>query len=273
MIQDKAMMARLTISQWTGRKTDKKVTDEVEKAHGAKDAGNFRKLLVDKSLLDPIAKIAGATREYHYHVTLAWSDNGDRVLPSALFLNYTQQTRKFKSDFEAAVQVFKTKYPTEVQAARQRLGTMYDPGDYPSVDEIVQKFSITTEFNPIPSANDFRVEVDSDARESIQADIEAKVVERQAQAVKATLARVKDVVEKMYEKLSDDKAVFRDSLVTNVSDLREILIGLNITNNGLINELAVDLKALDEPPEGLRRSTALRAKVAQKAFAILQKLP
>lgn len=273
MIQDKAMMARLTISQWTGRKTDKKITDEVEKAHGAKDAGNFRKLLVDKSLLDPIAKIAGAAREYHYHVTLAWSDNGDRVLPSALFLNYTQAMRKFKSDFETAVQGMLNKYPTEVQAARQRLGTMYDPGDYPDSSTLREKFGLGTEFNPIPSANDFRVEVDADARESIQADIEGKVVERQAQAVKATIARVKDVVEKMYEKLSDDKAVFRDSLVTNVSDLREILIGLNITNNGLINELAVDLKSLDEPPEGLRKSMVLRAKVAQQAFVILQKLP
>lgn len=273
MIQDKAMMVRLTISQWTGRKQDKKVTDEVEKAHGAKNAGRFNKDLVDKALLEPISKLAGAARDYHYHVTLAWSDNGDRVLPSALFLNYTQTMRKFKSDFESAVQNMLAKYPNEVQAARQRLGTMYEPDDYPAASHLAGKFSITTEFNPIPSANDFRVEVDTEARQAIQADIEGKVVERQAQAVKSTLTRVKEVVDKMHEKLVDPKAIFRDSLVTNVSDLREILVGLNITNNGLINELAVDLKDLEEPPEALRSNGILRQRVADRALAILNKLP
>lgn len=273
MIQDKAMMARLTVCQWTGRKQDKKVTDEIEKAHGAKDAGRFNKDLVDRALLEPISKLAGAARDYHYHVTLAWSDNGDRILPSALFLSYTQAMRKFKSDFEAAVANMLAKYPTEVHAARQRLGTMYDPGDYPDVGMLGSKFSLTTEFNPIPSASDFRVEIDVEARESIQTEIESRVVERQAQAVKSTLARVKDVVDKMHEKLADPKAIFRDSLVTNVSDLRQILLGLNITNNSLINELAEEMKGLEEPPGALRSNGTLRQRVADRALAILNKLP
>ena len=39
MIQSRAMLANLSISQWTARKYDKSVSSEVEKAHAAHDAG------------------------------------------------------------------------------------------------------------------------------------------------------------------------------------------------------------------------------------------
>ena len=100
-LQESAMLVTLTISQWTARKHDKSVSAEVDRNHGAKDAGRYNKLLISKEALDSIAKIEGAARAYFYKVTHAWGDNGERMLPAALFMDFAQTMQKYQSDLDA----------------------------------------------------------------------------------------------------------------------------------------------------------------------------
>lgn len=274
MIQSQAMLATLSISQWTARKQDKSVTAEVEKAHAAHDAGRFNKLLVNKALLDPIAKLSGQIRDYHYSVTLPWSDTGARLLPSKLFMDYTTKLRGFKEDFRRLVQDMADKYPTEVQAARARLGTMYNPRDYPDVSEMKQRFDIALDFTPVPSAQDFRLDVSAEAQEELRASVTAAVAAKQAQAVQATYARVREVVSKIAERLGDDKAVFKDSLIENARDLCAVLGALNITNDERLAEVQMQIECtLLFAPQRLRDNLALRRQAHLDAVAILSLLP
>ncbi len=77
-LQTQAMLVTLSVSCWTGRVQDKKVSAEVEQTHGATDAGRYNKLLVDKAHMDPLVQFAGKVRQYHYKMTLPWLDNGAR---------------------------------------------------------------------------------------------------------------------------------------------------------------------------------------------------
>lgn len=274
MIQERAMLARLSISQWTGKAFDKKVSTEVERAHGAHDAGRFNKMLVNKSLLEPISKLAGEVRKHHYSVTLPWSDSGERLLPAKLFLDYTTQMRQYRSKMDALVSDLVAAYPTEVQAARVRLGTMYDPADYPDPSDIKQTFGLTFEFTPVPEAKDFRVDVSDEAADEIRSSIKQAVSTRQAEAVRACFDRIRDVVSKIHERLSDDKAVFKDSLITNAIDLCRVLDGLNITDNPHITELCAEIKQkLLMNPSTLRTRPDIRTLVASNAASILAKIP
>lgn len=274
MIQSKAMLAQLSISQWTARKADKSVTTEVEQKHGAHDAGKFNKLLVDKALLDPIAKIAGRARDYHYSYTLPWSDSGPRLLPSKLFADYTATFRGLKAEFEKAVNHMINQYPIEVQAARNRLGTMYQPDDYPDPSDIYLKFGLKTEFSPVPDGNDFRVEVAAEAQEELKASVTEAVHSRQAGAVKATYGRIKDVVSKIEERLALPEAVFKDTLITNAIELCQVLDGLNITDDPEITAITKDIKDhLMMPPSLLRSNLSTRATTAVHAQRILALLP
>lgn len=273
MLQEKAMLAQMTIRQWTARKQDKKVTAEVETQHGAHDAGRFNKDLVSKALLEPIRTLMGAARDKHYDMTHAWNDNGQRLLPSTLFMEYTTMARTARTALDGLKRTLAVQYPIEVQAARVRLGSMYNPEDYPSPMDILDKFDITVDFNPVPAAADFRVDVGNEAVEEIKANITHNVVLKQAKAIEATYARIREVVSKVEERLSDEKAIFKDSLITNVSDLRKVLQGLNITNDPLITELYDDMATLIEPPGQLRSNKYLRAQVAQRAHAVLSKIP
>jgi len=273
-IQNKAMLVTLSISQWTARKQDKSVTAEVETAHGAHDSGKFNKLLVAKELLEPITKLTAKIRESHHFSTQPWADSGARVLPTALFMDYTARFRVFKSQFENLVADMLTKYPAEVQAARNRLGSMYNPGDYPDPSDMANKFSIKTEFMPVPSAPDFRVDLSEEAQVELRESVTQAVASRQADAVKATYARIRDVVSKIEERLSNPDAIFKDSLITNAIELCQILDALNITDDPVITRTTQDMRNhLLMPPSVLRTRPDVRATTAQAASNILRGIP
>lgn len=268
------MLATLSIRSWTARKLDRKVTKEVEQANAAHDAGRFNKLLVSKALLDPVASLAGRIRDYHYSVTLPWADSGPRLLPSELFMDYTATMRKFKEEFHNAVSKLLTAYPGEVTAARTRLGHMYKPEDYPDTMDLNERFSVALEFTPVPDANDFRVGVSEEAQEELRASVTQAVAHRQEAAVKATYERVREVVSKIAERLSDPKAVFKDSLIENARELCAILKALNITNDPKLDQIeeAISTQLLCWSPEHLRNNTISRGTVARRAQAILETL-
>ena len=274
MIQHKAMLARLSISMWTARKYDKSVSSEVERAHAAHDAGRFNKLLVNKTLLDPLVRLAGEVRKYHYATTLPWNDGGDRLLPSILFAGYTDQIRKYRQEFNGRVSDLTKAYPTEVQAARNRLGTMYEPSDYPDVSDMWRRFDITIEFEPVPTAHDFRVDVAQEAADEIRAQITESVNNRQAEAVKDCYRRVREVVSKISERLSVEDAIFKDSLLENARALMAVLPGLNITGDPVLNELHSEISELVRiDAHTLRNNQRVRKETADAADAVLAKLP
>lgn len=271
-IQSRAMLATLSISAWTARKQDKSVSAEVEKAHGAHNAGKYNKLLVDKTLLKPITKLTAKVREFHYCMTLAWADSGARILPSKLFMDYTARIREFKTEFDQLVTEMLKQYPTEIQAACNRLGSMYNPGDYPDITDLRDRFNINIEITPVPDGTDFRVDIGNDAQNEIRAAITRSVAERQAGAVKATYARVHGVVSKIAERLSDDKAVFKDTLISNAIELCQVLDGLNITDDPGITDLCQEIRNyLLIPPSVLRNNSHTRAVTAGHAQRILTK--
>lgn len=272
-LQDSAMLATLTISQWTNRKHDKSVSKQVEQQHQAKDAGRYNKMLIDKTALEPISKIASAARLYHYKVTLPWGDNGDRLLPASLFQGYADTMRQYKSEFDARVHEFVLAYPGLVSAARARLGTMYEATDYPSAGEIRGKFSIDTDFTPVPTANDFRVNLNEEFVSSIKSKIEHNIQARQADAVKHCWTRVREVVEHIQERLSDKDKTFRDSLIQNALELVEILPALNITNDPELARIGLEVKDILVPAQRLRDDDSLRSATAARAAEILANLP
>lgn len=271
-LQDSAMLVTLTISQWTARKHDKSVSSEVDKAHGAKDGGRYNKLLIRKEALDPMSKVEGAARAYLYKMTHAWGNNGERLLPTALFLDFSQTMQQFRNEFDGRVRDFIAEYPLLVQEARTRLGTLYDPADYPI--SIREKFSFPAPaVTPVPSANDFRVNLNAEYVDSIKADITQRMHELQKDSLKQCWQRVRVVVSKMTERLGNEKSPIFDSLISNARELIDILPALNLTNDQELSDIATELQGILVPTDRLRNDKALRADVAAKADAILRKLP
>jgi hypothetical protein len=274
-LQTQAMLVTLSVSCWTARKQDKKVAAEVEAAHNARDAGRYNKLLVDKHHLDPLTSFAGSVRAYHYKMTLPWMDNGARLLPSKLFMEYSAEIRRLTREYETLVNIFVNLYTSKlVQGARQRLGTMYDPDDYPAGHELYSKFSIETDIVPVPDGQDFRVDVGDAERTRIAREIADKVADRQAAAQRDAWVRVRETVSTIESRLSADKARIYDSLIDNARDLSRLLPGLNVgadPNMDRVCEAITERLLVD--PQRLRNSASTRKRVADSAREILEMIP
>lgn len=267
------MLVELTIRQWTAKKHDKRVSREVDTSHNANGGGRYNKQLVEKSALAEINACANSLRTFHYSRTLPWGNNGQRILPSKLFLDYRAELVTRKDKFNRLVCGFVKDYPNIVAEARHRLGSLYNPSDYPGETQIRSSFGIEFDFFPIPTAGDFRVDMAHEDQAELRAQIEAATAERQKNTVAACYTQVGDVLRRLQLRCEDRKARITEALVGDVHELAEMLGPLNITNDPGLTRIGEQIRSnLLASAEDLRRSPAVRQDTADRALDILNSI-
>ena len=275
MLKDDAMIVRLSISQWTARKFDKGITNQIanEYAVGA-DVGRYNKVLIAKEAIQVITKAVSAARSFHYENTLPWDDGGGRMLPAKNFMAYSKEMRKFKNQYAIAVKEFLENYPTYRDEAEVKLGGMFRVEDYPGQSQIECKFGFSTDIEPVPNSGDFRVDLQGKEADKIREQLDARLKERVAEATKDLFVRLNNVVGKFADKLADDKAIFRDTLVENVVELVNLLPMLNVANDPKLELLRkeVQKKVCAYEPDNLRQDSDARKKAAEDARKIMDKM-
>lgn len=281
VLASRAMIVSLSISQWSGRRLDRQITDEVNQQHNAaSDAGRYNKLLLPKEALAEIVSIVGETRSDFLKRTLPWMDNGSRIMASDAYLQHMSWVRGQVAKFDRAVDKFLADYPQYVADARVRLNGMFKDDDYPDAQILRSKFGVTCKVLPVPTSEDFRVDMSQAQADRIREEIEQQVSDATTEAVRDVYRRVADVTGRMVERLNAYKpagrpgdkteGVFRDSLVENVRDLISVLPALNIIGDRELSAMVERLKPLAEHNAStLRDRPEIRRDVADEAQKIL----
>jgi hypothetical protein len=267
MISEKAMLVNVKISQWTARKYDRAITAEVNHTHQAADAGRFNKLLIPKERISPIQRAAANIRLFHYDNTLAWADEGDRLLPVANFFEYSKNMNALKEKFEAAVNDFVEDYHIVIDEARRNLNGLFNPADYPS--DIRDKFAINFSFMPVPDANDFRVALSKEELDFMRASLNTEVSTRLTKAVESLLDKIREQLVYTYDRLREENGIFRDSLFTNLVTMADMSVKLNVTNDPKVNMLIEGMRNLDNDPQTVRDNPVLRADIVYQIQNLL----
>lgn len=273
-INEKAMLVYLNISFWTARKYDKKISQEIESQYNADEAGRYNKILIAKEHLANIQKIISGARTFHYDNTLPWTDNGGRLLPSANYFNYVKSIQGFKDDFEREVNNFLRIYPDLKDEAKGRLNGMFDEEDYPEENLLEEKFAFKTSVLPMPAADDFRVNLMENEVESIRSSIQEQVEASTESAMNDLWHRLFKVVSHMVERLIDPDNKFKNTLVTNIEELCDLLPKLNITDDPKLNKAVKEIKAklTNNDSQTLREDLVARTKTAVEAQKIMNKM-
>jgi hypothetical protein len=290
-IASSAMLVELSIKGWTARKLDKKVSAEVDvDKHTKTRAGNYNKnLLAGTGFLDTITKYASNARSWHNSQTLAWSDNGLRLLPVSNFVTYKKQLGVLEANYDALVDKFIEAYPNLVSAAAFQLGNLFDRTEYPDADKIKTKFSFAYTFMPVPTSGDFRIDISEEAKNEIMQSCSNAYEDRLANAMKEAWNRLHDCLSRMSERLEVDivdsenddggtgrvfkPRVFRDSLVENANEMVGLLSHFNLTNDENLEDarrmLANRMNNIDA--DSLRDNLTLRQVVKNDVDSILSK--
>jgi len=273
------MLASLHIKAWSGRKLDKRVTDQTNRDHGADaNAGRYNKLLVPAHALKPIMEIGTAARTRFYNITLPWLDSGSRIMTVHTLPVFQSEFRERQEEYTAAFDHLLAHYEDYKVQGERMLGDMFDRHDYPTADEIRGRFAFKADYSPIPDSDDFRADVPQSFIDEIKADLDKRSDDALRAAVNDIWQRVADCTQSMADKLTayrpadgDVKSagIFRDSLVSNIADLAALLPSLNLTDDPRIATMARELSDLaDTTASALRGDGGAREDKAVKAAAI-----
>ena len=281
----KATLVGVEVRVWSARKLDRKVTDKVNREHGAvADAGRYNKLLIEAKRLEEIVAVSSAARKLHYTMTKPWADEGLRILPNVLHQEFGNKFRTLKREFDLAADKFCTDYPRYVEERARALNGMFNAADYPTPEEIRSKFKLDVRTFPVPEADDFRSDVlDNDTIADIRRELEATSENVLSGAMQDTVRQIVTTVSHMSERLKTYGKVdvggkkishFKDSLVENVRQLAELLPAFNLTNDPALTALTTRIKAelCVEDAKTLREHDTVRESVAKSADDILREV-
>lgn len=281
-ISSSAMLVELSIKGWTARKLDKKVSAEVDVDKNTKTrAGNYNKnLLAGTGFLDTLTKYASNARGWHNSQTLAWSDNGLRLLPVSNFMAYKKQLATLESNYNALVDKFIEAYPNLVSAAAFQLGNLFDRTEYPEADKIRSKFSFSYTFMPVPTAGSFLPDLMEEAKREVLENCANAYEQRLANAMKEAWDRLHECLTRMSERLEIETVdgehkpkIFRDSLVDNANEIVGLLSHFNLTKDEKLEDARrmLEFRMKNVNAEVLRDNLTLRQHVKQDVDSILNK--
>lgn len=271
-LANKAMLVRLSVHSWYGRKIDRKAAAAAA-ASLQIDGGTdeYYKYLVPKTAFKNINECVTRMRAYHHWATFPWFDDGLRVLPGKSFFDYRNRISEFKTEFESAVDLFINDYEGYKQFAQANRQAIFDPKDYPTPDELKDMFRIEMNFMPVPDG-DFRLDLDPGTLEELKraalADQQRVVEENTKELLTQLQLRILQM-QKMCE--TQPTRIF-DATVTRLVDCCEMTMALNIMNDGRLAAVvgACNTQLCNTDPDTLRADPLARARISTTCKDILE---
>ena len=256
-LSEKAMIAHLRISSWTGNLFDREATEQVAVEAGAQtDAGRYTKHLLTRSALKNVYRCALAARSIHKTLTMPWEDDGARLLPVAMYNRYKVSLDELIEDRADAVIALIARWDELQEEAEARLGRLFKESEFPSKEFLRDRITMSYEFRPVPEAQHFVADLSAEETRQIQSDIEAQVTAQLTSGIASLYRRLQEAVENCKQKISIEggkKTIFRNSVIENLRGLVAIVPRLNITDDPKLNEMVDQIRRtlteLDHPDQ------------------------
>ena len=271
-INEKALLVKLSVSQWYNRTIDRKVTDEVAQRYEvAEQEDKYVKTLLPRVAVRNIQRAISDLRTFHYANTLPWQDDSVRILSSGNFFQYQQGIAARRAKLDEVVAEFVSNYPKWLDHARKTKKGLFDETQYPTASGISDHYKVNVTFLPFPNVADFRVDIDSKELEQIKSQTAQALTEALSSANQNLIDRLYERVYLLYSALNDPEKVFRDNTVTSIVETADLVERLNVTGDvrvaSAVNASRTALQ--DVHPDMLRSSPDFRNKVALRAAELL----
>ena len=283
-IQNNAMLVKVRCTKWCNTITDRGITDQVTVDKAAAD-GYLRvtKRLAKQAVVKELNKTIGQVGNTVLKLwTVPW-DDGVHLITVDNLDRFEAALRKKADRLEELKSELQDTWPDVIEADKVRLGDAFDPDDYPSVNEIVNRYSISYELRPLPSGDDIRVNLPQQRVNAIRQQVEQDVAAKVEAGAKVVSERVADVLTTFIEGMerhgtkadgAKRASKFADSTVEAIERLAEALPGLNLTGDPALTAVSNDLflKLRDLDPQVLREDDGKRQQAADTAKEIVSKL-
>jgi hypothetical protein len=157
---------------------------------------------------------------------------------------------------------------------RPELNGLFREEDYPAAEKLRKKFGVKLDLLPIPSGNDFRVQMSAEEQARVAREIDANVRQSLTRGTEDLWKRLREVVSHMVDRLNEPESRFHATLVTNVFDLVELLPRLNVNGDAELNRLAEQIRQrlCGFSAQDLKKHDLLRVAAATDAAEIVAEI-
>ena len=229
-------------------------------------------LSAGKKLLDTkhpafkaVTALKGRIGAFWKSLSLPYPEPGIRLIRQDKIDSFNAQMRDFQEELDEAVWQLDEHYAELRSAARDRLGSLYDPLDYP--ESLRGMFQVTWDF-PSVEPPDYLQQLNPELYRQECERVSARFDEAVRLAEQAFMEELQQLVTHLTERLAgqaDGKPkVFRDSAVNNLTEFFDRFKQLNVRSNedleGLVQQCRGIVSGVD--PQILRDNQGVRQHVA-----------
>ena len=218
-----------------------------------------------------LTSIKSQINRYWRDSSLPYPESGIRLIRNGAVDGFNSSLLGFKGQLEAAVMELDNHFWDLKEAARIRLGSLFDQDDYPST--LSNEFDVSWDFPSVDAPDYLR-------------RLSPAIYQRECDRVRSQFSSAAELAEQMFqeqlaelvehlvERLSTDESgkqkTFRDSTITNLDDFFARFRELNIGSSEELDQLVEQAQAVVRgvQPQNLRDDDSLRQRIASQMSAV-----
>jgi hypothetical protein len=264
-------MAAVRVSiRWFGTRKSLTVEQKAEAAEPFNAEARF--LSAGKKLLDishpafkAVTAVRGKVIGYWKSMSLPYPEPGVRLIRQDRVEDFAAKIGEFQEELADAVEALDRRFSELKATARQRLGSLYDPSDYPQ--SLTGLFGVEFDF-PSVEPPLYLQSLNPELYEQECQRVQARFDEAVSMAEQAFIAELAKLVSHLTERLSGEAdgkpRIFRDSAVENLTEFFQRFRQLNVRSNEQLDRLVADAQGIVRgiQPQALRDDAGLRQHVA-----------
>jgi hypothetical protein len=261
---------------WFGVRKTLSPTQKAEAAAAFDAEGNF--LSAGKKLLDTshpaykaVTTVRGRMIAFWRGISLPFPDPGVRLIRQDDISMFDVQFTTLKAELAEAVALLDEQYSELKQAARNRLGRLFNPADYPP--SLRSLFDVAWEF-PSVEPPEYLRQLSPVLYEQEAARVASRFDEAVRLAEEAFTAELAKLVSHLTERLTGQEdgkpKIFRDSAIVNVKEFFDRFRTLSVRSDQQLDDLVSQAQRVIRgvAPQELRENPNLRQHVATQLSAV-----
>lgn len=207
--------------------------------------------------------------------SLPYPEPGIRLIKQDRIDEFNAMLEDYREQLGAGVRILDDHFMEIKEAARIRLGDLFDASDYPS--SLEDEFEVTWDF-PSVEPPEYLQRLNPDLYQE-QAERVSRRFERAVELAEAAFVEELDrLVNHLAERLSGDEdgrpKIFRDSAITNLGEFFSRFRDLNVGSNEQLDQLVGRCEQLMNgiQPQGVRDNDSLRRSLSTNLAAVQSSL-
>jgi len=206
------------------------------------------KQLLDSKELKLVVALDQDLRKFMYSQSspVEWISSGSYLIPLASLENITKSLNEYETKRQELITAFMAVYQRQVEEARERLKSNFDPNDYPEPRALRKQFSMDYRLISIGVPNEGTIGRELYEREKAKSE---KDWQDTSQTIQAALrGGFQGMIDHLNDRLTPGpdgkKKVFRDTAVTNILEFLDTFNNRNLTNDAQLEILVGQAKNL-----------------------------